>query len=88
MHLVFDKGGEADVVAIDGERVTLRSTISSPPGSPLSGKLRDGDTPIRIKVHGCKREGEGFRIEGRVIDLSRELRASLQALTPTKTRSA
>ncbi len=80
MHFIFDKGGEANLVAIDGERVTLEATISSPPGSPLKGKLRGGGLPIRINVHGCRREGEGFRIEGRVIDLSRELRAALTAV--------
>ena len=83
MHLAFDKGGEADVVALEGERITLRSTVSSPPGSPLAGRLREGanaGVPLRVKVHGCRREGDLFRIEGRVIDLSRELRAVLAGL--------
>ena len=81
-HIAFDKGGEANVVAIDGERITLQSTISSPPGSPLAGSLQgmNPGTPIRIKVHGCRREGDGFRIEGRVIDMTRDLRTALAAL--------
>ncbi len=86
MHVAWDKGGEADVVALEGERITLRSTISSPPGSPLAGRLREGihaGVPVRIKVHGCRREGDLFRIEGRVIDLSRELRAVLAGLLAT-----
>jgi len=85
MHVGFDKGGEADVVALEGERVTLRSTVSAPPGAPLAGRLREGvsaGAALRIKVHGCRREGDVFRIEGRVIDLSRELRATLASLLP------
>jgi hypothetical protein len=84
-HIAFDKGGEADVLALAGERITLRSTIASPPGSPLTGTLHasvNAHTPIRIKVHGCRREGDGFRIEGRIIDLSRDLRATLAGLLP------
>ncbi len=86
MHVAFEKGGEADVVALEGERVTLRSTVSAPPGSPLDGRLREGPhagVALRIKVHGCRREGDLFRIEGRVIDLSRELRAVLAGLLAT-----
>jgi len=79
-HVAWDKGGEANVVAIEGERITLQSTISSPPGSPLVGNLVNVGAPIRIKVHGCRREGEGFRIEGRVIDLTRDLRTALAVL--------
>lgn len=78
-HLAWAKGGEADFVALDGDRATLASTASSPPGSYLDGTLNDGHS-IRIKVRGCKREGDRFRIDGRILDLSKSLRQQLTAL--------
>jgi hypothetical protein len=72
-HFTWTKGGEADIVSVDGERIVISSTISSPPGSYLDGVL-NGAGGIRIKVRGCKRDGERFRIEARILDLSRQLR--------------
>lgn len=75
------KGGDANVVAIDGDRVTLDSSLSSPPGSVVEGTLVNDGGSIRIKVRGCKKiEGERFRIEGRILDASRDLRTRLAAL--------
>ncbi len=80
MHVAWAKGGEADVVAFDDDdRVTLSSTISSPPGSLVDGTL-NGVGSIRIKVRGCKRDGERFRIDARILDVSRQLRERLSAL--------
>jgi len=76
------KGGDANIVAIDGDRVTLDSSLSSPPGSLVEGTLVNGGGAIRIKVRGCKKvvDGERFRIEGRILDASRDLRTRLAAL--------
>ena len=80
MHVAWAKGGEADVIAFDGDdRVTLSSTLSSPPGSVVDGTLNDFGL-IRIKVRGCKRDGEKFRVEARILDVSRQLRERLSAL--------
>jgi hypothetical protein len=74
------KGGDAVIVAIDGDRVTVDSSLSSPPGSLIDGTLLNGGDAIRIKVRGCKKREERFRIEGRILDASRDLRARLAAL--------
>ena len=75
------KGGDASIVTIDVDRVTLDSSLSSPPGSLLEGTLVNDGTTIRIKVRGCKKQdGERFRIEGRILDASRDLRTRLAAL--------
>jgi hypothetical protein len=79
-HLRWNKGGDANFVTQDGDRVTLDSSLSSPPGSLIDGTLVNGGDAIRIKVRGCKRDGERFRIEGRIIDASRDLRERLAAL--------
>jgi hypothetical protein len=78
VHVKLAKGGEADITAASGDRVTLASTIPSPPGSTVDGALDDG-TPIRVKVRGCRKSGERFTIEGRFVDLSRALRERLEA---------
>ena len=69
------RGGSADVVHTDGNFVTVLSTLPSPPGSPLEGRL--GEWTLCIKVKSCKREGERFRIEGRWVNLSRVQRERL-----------
>jgi hypothetical protein len=75
------KGGDANIVAIDDDRVTLDSSLSSPPGSLVEGVLVNDGGAIRIKVRGCKKvEGERFRIEGRILDASRDLRTRVAAL--------
>ena len=79
-HLRWAKGGDASFVAVDGDRVVVDSTLSSPPGSLIDGTLVNGGDAIRIKVRGCKRVGERFRIEGRILDASRDLRTRLAAL--------
>jgi len=74
------KGGDANIIAIDGDRVTLDSSLSSPPGSLFEGTLVNDGGMIRIKVRGCKKVEERFRIEGRILDASRDLRERLAAL--------
>lgn len=81
-HLAWTRGGEADLLEIEGERVKLRSTASAAPGTPLEGALCAGSgKAFRVKVGRCRREAEGgFLIEGRLVDANRELRAELGAL--------
>jgi len=78
-HLRLQKGGEADLVVLDADRITLRATVSSAPGSPLAGTLESG-SPVRVKVHRCRREGDVFLIEGRLVDATRGLREELATL--------
>ncbi len=80
-HLDWDKGGTARILAIAADTVTLRSSIPSPPGSRIEGTLRDGPHRVRFKIHGAKKQPEGdFVLEGRAIDLPRELRERLETL--------
>jgi hypothetical protein len=78
----WSSGGEAHIVSIDADAIVLRSTVPSPPGSRVEGALSDGAPgPLRVKVHACKRAPEGdFLIEGRPIDLTREMRDRLEAI--------
>lgn len=76
----WEKGGEAEIAVVTMDKLTVVSTIPSPPGSRIEGALSlavaDGEAVprLRMKVHGCKREPDGrFRIEGRPLDLTRAL---------------
>jgi hypothetical protein len=81
-HVRWTKGGEARVATIAVDAIVLRSTVPSPPGSRIEGRL-EGDPPanVRVKVHASKRQPEGdYVIEGRLLDATREVRARLEAL--------
>jgi hypothetical protein len=67
------------VVAVERDRVTLDSTHAHAPGTPLAGRLAGDGRAIEVKVRSCVRRGDGFRIEGRLVNLSRELRAALES---------
>ena len=78
-HVRWTKGGEARVTSLASDAVVLRSTVPSPPGSRLEGRL-EGDPPatVRVKIHASKRQPEGdFVLEGRLLDATREVRARL-----------
>lgn len=86
-RVVWQKGGEARVLAVAGEAVTLSSTTPSPPGSRIDGTLEPSGQAFRIKIHSSKRTEEGgevrFILQGRAIDLTREGRATLTAMIAT-----
>jgi hypothetical protein len=81
-HLVWTKGGEADLVAITADTVTLRSTIPSPPGSRIDAVLAsDAGAVVKFKIHASRRQPDGsFVLEGRPLDLTKEMRERLAAL--------
>lgn len=86
MDLVFElvRGGSAQIVTTDGDRVTLASSAPSPPGSTL--ELSAEGTSYRVKVRGCRRsDAEGsercFHIEGRWVSLTREGRERVLSAT-------
>ena len=75
-HVAWDRGGEAQVVSLRDDAIALVSSVPSPPGSRLEGTLA-GEPParLRIKVHACRRRADGaFDLEGRTLDMTRELR--------------
>ncbi len=77
----WTKGGEAVVVALKDDAITLRSTIPSPPGSRIEGAMASGaPDAVRVKIHSSKRQEDGaFVLEGRVLDMTRALRERLGA---------
>ena len=73
--LTLVNGGEAAIVENQGDHVTLRCSVASPPGSTLT--MKHGEIPVLVKVRGCKRLAESelpFRIEGRLVSFTRAQR--------------
>ena len=95
-RIEWNRGGNARVQHIEGDRIRLHSSVAFAPGAPPEGTLIGG-ARIRIKVSRCRRiqapgesaEGQSpqtpmyeFEIEGRLIDANRELRAAIARLIP------
>lgn len=83
VRVQWQQGGEADVVSVKAQHVTLASTISSPPGSRLTGAMPSG-TELQVKVQSCKRQAgtdARFAIQGRVLNATKVVLAEL-APTP------
>jgi hypothetical protein len=82
-HIRWLKGGEALVIAVTAQGIVLRSTVPSPPGSRIDGTLvGEPHATVRVKVHTCRRQPDGaFVLEGRPLDLTRDTRERLDALT-------
>ena len=71
-------GGQAAIVENQGDYVTVRSSVASPPGSTLS--MKHGELSVLVKVRGCKRLEDNelpFRIEGRLVSFTRAARLAL-----------
>ena len=89
--IAWAKGGEASVVSLKDDAITLRSSVPSPPGSRIEGTLAEGGgadgagaagepEPVRVKIHSSKRQEDGsFVLEGRMLDMTRALREKLAA---------
>jgi hypothetical protein len=79
--LVWDRGGEAEVITLREDAASLVSTTPSPPGSRIEGTvLTEPPTRIKVKVHASRKREDGrFDIEGRPIDMTREARERIAA---------
>lgn len=81
-HIAWERGGQARILTASAAAVSLVSSVPWPPGSRVSGSLLDAPhATLRIKVHASRGESDGtFRIDGRPLDLTRELRERLEVL--------
>jgi hypothetical protein len=78
-ELELDGGGSATLLEIDGERLTLLAPRAFPPGSTLTCSSA-ATGKLEIKVRGCRKDAEAFRVDGRFVNLSRTQREALRAL--------
>jgi hypothetical protein len=73
----LEDGGQVELLATDGDHVSLTSARAHPPGSTLRGTSPLG--PLRIKIRGSTCTGACYRVEGRFVNLSRQQREALKA---------
>ena len=72
--------GEARLVDTNGDWVIVEATLAFPIGATLIGTEAETGAEYRIKVRGGKKLSEGcFRVEGRLLGLTREGRERLLA---------
>jgi hypothetical protein len=78
-QFTLDGGGHGRLELFDGERVVVRTSRSSPPGSTLVARFADFDEPLGLKVKSCRsdRESGEYRIEARAVNLTRAMRERL-----------
>jgi len=79
MDVRWSRGGEAEVTALEGDRIAVLSTTPSAPGSRPEGALAGGGA-VRLKVARCRRQGDRFLVEGRLLDATRDTRAEIARL--------
>ena len=80
MRLVWDGGGTATLTLVDGDRVELLSSRALAPGERPKATLEGRADQVWMKVHGSQRQEDGlYRVKGRLLNATRELRATLQA---------
>jgi hypothetical protein len=82
VRVAWAGGGEARVVALSADAIVLRSTRPWPPGARVDGTAAcDLPATLRVKVHTSKKQEDGsFVVEGRPIDMTREVRERIAAM--------
>jgi hypothetical protein len=81
--LTLESGAAAAIVENRGDHVVVRSCVASPPGSTLT--MNHQALTVLVKVRGCKRMDDSalpFRIEGRLVSLTRGAREQLFGVKP------
>jgi hypothetical protein len=88
-RVVWVDGGAASIEALEGDRITLVSNRAFAPGSRPEGTLQTREMPdpaglrIWVKVHGSRKLEDGsFRVAGRLLNPTRELRQVLKGVVP------
>ena len=82
-ELELEDGTRASILETDGDRVVLRAQKPAPPGASLKLRFVDESGSYLVKVRGSRRvedDGvDGFRIEGRWVNLTRAQRERVRS---------
>ncbi len=84
MHLRWSRGGKAEILTLEhSDRMTLLSTLPFAPGSSQEGAFLNGAGTVRLKVVRCRRQGDRYFVEGRLLDVTRAVFAEIRrVVTP------
>lgn len=84
-------GEPGTVLMTDGDKATLHCPKAFPHGATVSALLEGSEFHLELKVFRCKKEGESYRIDGRLKNVSRAFKATLfakMALAPSEPSSS
>lgn len=70
-------GAIAYLAESDGHKTVIRSPEPSPPGSVVRAKVEGLTIEFQLKVRNCRKDGDLFRIDGRMQNATREMKAWL-----------
>lgn len=76
--ITLQDGQTARLVRHDAKKTAIHSPGSFPPGATARGTVTGCAAPFELKVRDCRRDGDGFLIEGRTQNATRELNALLK----------
>lgn len=83
MRVTWSDGGDGEVAKVDDLHVTVLSSRAFPPGMPAKGTLHaDAPHAFTLKVAASRREGERFRVQGRLVSATVAVRAAFQGAVP------
>lgn len=75
----WQRGGSATVINLDGDSLTVHSTVAFPPGAPLSA-LSQNRLTFEMKVRTCRKLQLGmFEITGKLVNATRSRREQLNS---------
>jgi hypothetical protein len=75
--LVLSSGEPALILQTDGDKTSLEVPRAFPHGSTITGQIVDSEFNVEVKVFRCQRVGAAYRVDGRVKNASRALKAAL-----------
>jgi hypothetical protein len=71
--LILSSGERASVTHTNGDHTTLEVPKAFPHGSTISAQIVGSEFNLEVKVFRCQRQGEQYRVDGRVKNRSRGL---------------
>jgi hypothetical protein len=84
--LILSSGEPASVTYTNGDHTSLEVPKAFPHGSTVSARIVGSTFNLEVKVFRCQQAGERYRVDGRVKNQSRGLKALLLAGPPSEPR--
>lgn len=80
LELTLKTGEPARLVQAAGDKLSIESPLSSPPGSTVYATVEGVACEFQLKVQRCRKLNEThYQIDGRLRNATRELQAKIQA---------
>jgi len=77
LEITLLSGKLAQLLRSDGDKTSILSPESSPPGSTVRGRIADMNIEFQLKVRNCIKRDDSFEIDGRVMNATRPMKERL-----------